>query len=66
MVSEEPTWSRRDVLRRGGVAGAVAMGGAVLGRDLLTGRDAAAAAGHEHGATAGAYAAAQPPVADPA
>jgi nitrite reductase (NO-forming) len=66
MASEEPTWSRRDVLRRGGVAGAVAVGGAVLGRDLLAGRDAAAAAGHEHGTAPGAYAAGQPPVADPA
>jgi len=63
--AERARWSRRDVLKRAGVAGAVAVGGGVLGRELLTGQDAAAAGGHEHGATGG-YPAAQSPAATPA
>ena len=46
--------SRREVLRRAGLAGAVTLGGVVLGRDALAARDAGAAAGYANPSASGA------------
>ncbi len=48
--------SRREVLRRAGVAGAVTLGGVVLGREALTASEVGPATGYPHPSTTGASA----------
>ena len=60
-AEEQPAgWSRRDVLRRAGIAGAFAVGGGVLGHELIPHRHALAAA-EERGPQHHAYGTAEPP-----
>ncbi len=61
-----PSLTRRDILRRAGVAGAFAVGGGLVGHELIPYRTALAAAADAPGSEHAAYGAAEPAGAVPA